>query len=147
MSYYEPDPKLMYDAAEQADPILKAQNQSAPRWLQGETHMGYRRRLAEKIQSHAPNCQSFKLAEAQGSAFDVLEKQIYDDARREALNPTNVPEGELREVKRIDQSGRPFSTFYGSPKVWMDTFNASNKKRLVGIRVANERGYHPSNVG
>jgi hypothetical protein len=76
----------------------------------------------------------------------VLEEQIYDDARREAQNPTNVPEGELREVKRMDQSGRPFSTFYGSPKVWMDTFSAT-KKRFVGIRVANERGYHPSNVG
>jgi hypothetical protein len=47
MSYYEPEPKLMYEAAEQADPILKVHNQSAPRWLQGETHMGYRRRLAE----------------------------------------------------------------------------------------------------
>jgi hypothetical protein len=76
MSYYEPDPKLMYEAAEQADPILKAQNQSAPRWLQGETHMGYRRRLAEKIQSHAPNCQGFKIAEAQGSAFEVLDTPL-----------------------------------------------------------------------
>jgi hypothetical protein len=39
-----------------------------------------------------------------------------------------------------------FSTFYGKPSTWMDTFSAT-KKKLVGIRIANERGYHPSNVG
>jgi hypothetical protein len=146
MPHYEPDPKLMYEAAEQADPILKAQNQSAPRWLQGETHMGYRRRLAEKIQSHAPNCQDFKIGEAQGSAFDVLEKQIYDDARREAQRPTQVPEGELREVRRTDQAGRPFIEFYGKPSVWLSQFHPGSK-RVVGIKTQTERGYHPSNVG
>lgn len=146
MAYYEPDPKLMYEAAEKADPILKAQNQSAPRWLEGETHMGYRRRLAEKIQPHAPNCQDFKLAEAQGSAFEALERQIYDDARREADRPTKVPEGELKQVTRYDQSGRPYYEWYGKPSVWLNDFHPGRKK-VAGIRQETQRGFFPSNLG
>jgi hypothetical protein len=93
MSYYEPDPKLMYEAAEQADPILKAQNQSAPRWLQGETHMGYRRRLAEKLQSHAPNCQGFKIAEAQGSASTCWKSKFMTMRARKRCAPLKYQRG------------------------------------------------------
>ena len=146
MPYYEPDPKLMYEAAEKADPILKAQNQSAPRWLEGETHMGYRRRLAEKLQPYAPNCQNFILAEAMGGAFETLERQIYDDARKQAERPTMIPEGELKEVKRQDATGRVSSEFYGKASAWLNEFSPG-KRRLIGIRTETQRGYFPSNVG
>jgi hypothetical protein len=94
-----------------------------------------------------PGMEEVKVHDMRGSAFDMIERQSFEAAQREARSPTNIPEGELKEVKRYDQAGRVSYEFFGKPKVWTDTFNATNKKRLVGIRVANERGYHPSNVG
>jgi hypothetical protein len=57
-----------------------------------------------------------------------------------------IPEGELREVKRYDQSGRVSLEFYGKPSVWLNQFS-QGKKRLVGIRTETQRGYFPSNLG
>jgi hypothetical protein len=125
---------------------LRPFNRSAPQPFPEETHDEYRRRALPILQNYAPGMQEVKVHDMRGSAFDMIEKQTFEAARREARSPTNIPEGELREVKRYDQAGRVFSEFFGKPSVWMDTFSAT-KKRLVGIRVANGRGYHPSNVG
>jgi hypothetical protein len=105
----------------------------APPPLERESETAYRRRLAETLQQHAPNCKNFNIRHSTGSAFDVLEKQIRQDAEREAQRPTNIPDGELRQVTRYDASGRPFYEYFGSPRVWIDTF-APPKKRLIGIR-------------
>jgi hypothetical protein len=105
----------------------------------------YRKRALPHVQQHAPNFQNVKIEDARGTAFDLLEKQIYDDAAREARNPTQIPEGELREIKRIDQAGRVSYEFFGKPSVWLDQFSPG-RKRLAGIRTETERGYRPSNV-
>jgi hypothetical protein len=105
----------------------------APPPMERESETAYRRRLAEGLQQHAPNCKDFNIRHSTGSAFDVLEKQIKADAEREAERPTQIPEGTLKERVTYDQSGRPSYTYYGSPRVWMDTF-ATPKKVLVGIR-------------
>jgi hypothetical protein len=115
------------------DPYFRMHRPSgAPPPLERENSTAYRRRLAEALQQHAPNCKDFNIRHSTGSAFDVLEKQIRQDAQREALHPT-VPEGELKQVTRYDASGRPYYDFFGSPRVWMDNFSAP-KKRLIGIR-------------
>ena len=85
------------------------------------------------VQEYAPSFKNVKVDDARGTAFDLLERQIYEDAKREARHPTNIPDGELREIKQIDRSGREISEFYGSPKTWLDWFGAP-KKKLVGIR-------------
>jgi hypothetical protein len=118
----------------------------APPPLEREPNSAYRRRLAEGLQQHAPHCQDFNVRHSTGTAFDTLEKQIKADAQREAVMPSVVPEGTLKEVVSYDAAGRPSRTFWGSPKVWMDEF-ASPKKRLVGIRTETERGYRPGNLG
>jgi hypothetical protein len=98
----------------------------APPPLERESETAYRRRLAEALQQHAPNCKDFNIRHSTGTAFDVLERQIKSDAQREAQHPTQIPEGTLKEVVSYDP-------YYGSPRVWMDTF-ATPKKQLVGIR-------------
>jgi hypothetical protein len=114
------------------DPYFRMHRPSgAPPPLERENNTAYRRRLAEALQQHAPNCRDFNIRHSTGSAFDVLEKQIRQDAEREAHHPT-VPEGELKQVTRHDASGRPFYEYHGSPRAWIDTF-AGPKKRLVGI--------------
>ena len=105
----------------------------APPPMERENETAYRRRMAETLQQHAPNCKDFNIRHSTGTAFDTLEKQIKADAEREAHHPTQIPEGELRQVTNYDASGRPSYTFHGSPKVWMSAFT-SEKKRVVGIR-------------
>lgn len=115
------------------DPLFRMHRPSgAPPPMERESETAYRRRLAEALQQHAPNCKDFNIRHSTGSAFDVLEKQIKADAQREALHPTQIPDGELRERVSYDQAGRPSYTYYGSPRAWLDNF-ATPKKFLVGI--------------
>ena len=78
--------------------------------------------------------------------FKYVEQQIFKAAEQEALHPTNIPEGELREVKKLDQSGRPIIEFHGRPGVWMSNFMPPTVKRVKNIRTENERGYVPGNM-
>jgi hypothetical protein len=129
---------------EAADDLLKPFNQFAPRYMEGETVDGYRKRLAGRVQQHAPTLKDINLRESVGTAFNLIEKQIYDEARREAVRPTTIPDGEMRELKRYDATGRPFTEFHGSPKAWLGDYSNGAKRRLVGIRTESVRGYIPS---
>ena len=144
---YQPDPTKLASIQEKADQTLRLFNESAPRSLEGETVAQYERRMAEKIQRHAPNFQSVNINECMGSAFNLIEKQIYEDARQEAARPTQIPDGELREVKAMDQSGRVMSTFYGRPSAWMNQFGDTRKRKVIGIRTETDHGYNPGNLG
>jgi hypothetical protein len=128
---------------EQTDDLLRLRNQSAPRALDGETVQSYRARMLSRVQEGAPGLKDINVRDARGSALDLLEKQIYEEARREARNPTTIPDGELREVKETDTTGRVTSKFFGRPSAWMSQFS-TGKKRVVGIRTENQRGYIPN---
>jgi hypothetical protein len=125
--------KNVQEARAKLDDVIQPFNRSAPRPFTDENAELYRKRTLPMVQQYAPNYQNVKVDDARGSAFDLLEKQIYDDARQEARRPTQIPEGELRQVTRYDASGRPYYDFFGSPRAWLDNFSAP-KKRLVGIR-------------
>jgi hypothetical protein len=51
-------------------------------------------------------------------------KQIYNAAQQEAHRPTQIPDGELRQITRRDASGRVSYEFFGSPSAWMNDFAA-----------------------
>src|SRR3984885_14969433 len=87
----------------------------APPPMERESETAYRRRLAETLQQHAPNCKDFNIRHSTGSALDVREKQIKADAQKEAVNPTQIPEGTLQERVTYDQAGRPSYSYFGSP--------------------------------
>jgi hypothetical protein len=131
-------------AHEAADDLLRQHKQFAPRYMEGETLTGYKKRLAGRVQQHAPSMKDINLRESIGSAFNLIEKQIYDEARREAERPSNIPAGEMRELTKFDATGRPFLEFHGHPSNWMDQFTNGAKRRLVGIRTESQRGYIPS---
>lgn len=138
------DPTELAKLHEAADDLLKPFNQSAPRYMEGETADGYRKRLAGRVQQHAPSMKDINLRESIGTAFSLIEKQIYDEARREAVRPTTIPDGEMRELTKYDATGRPFLEFHGSPKAWLGDFSNGAKRRLVGIRTETQRGYIPN---
>jgi hypothetical protein len=127
-----------------ADDLLRMHNRSARRPLDGETTLSYRRSLASELQEVTPSMKNINLREAVGTAFDLIEKQIYDEARREAVRPTTIPKGEMRELTKYDATGRPFLEFHGSPKAWLDEFSNGAKRRLVGIKTETQRGYIPN---
>jgi len=139
-----PDETEFAKAHEAADEVLRPFKQFAPRYMEGETLAGYQKRLAGRVQQHAPSMKNVNLRESVGTAFNLIEKQIYEEARREAVRPTTIPEGEMRELTKYDATGRPFIEWHGSPKAWMDDFSNGAKRRLVGIRTENQRGYIPN---
>jgi hypothetical protein len=73
---------------EPADELLRPFNQYAPRYMEGETLNSYDKRLTARVQQHAPSMKDINLREATGSAFKLLQNQIYEEARREAVRPT-----------------------------------------------------------
>ena len=125
--------KNVQEARARLDEIIQPFNRSAPRPFTDENAELYRKRTLPIAQQYAPRFQNVKIDDARGSAFDLLEKQIYEDVRQEAKRPTQIPDGELREVVRRDATGRPFYEYFGSPSVWLNDFT-TNKKKLIGIR-------------
>jgi hypothetical protein len=142
MAYPDPTEAAKYQA--EADEVLRQHKRSARRPLDGETTLSYRRSLASDLQQHTPSLKNVNLRESVGTAFDLIEKQIYDEARREVIRPTTIPKGEMREMRKFDDTGRPFYEWQGSPKAWMDDFSNGAKRRLVGIKTETQRGYIPS---
>ena len=143
-SLWQPDPTELAALQEKADEALRMFNQSAPRAMDGETVASYRRRMAAELQPYAPSMKDINIYESAGSAFDLIEKEIYDGARREVNNPTMIPEGQLREVRKTDQSGRPYTEFHGKVSTWLSHFTGPRRK-LIGIKTQTERGYIPNN--
>lgn len=101
-SYAERE-KNVQQARAKLDEAIQPFNRAAPRPFTDESSDLYRRRTLPLVQERAPNFQNVKVDDARGSAFDLLEQQIYDDARQEGYRPSTVPEGELRQVTRRDQ--------------------------------------------
>jgi hypothetical protein len=126
---------LFTEKQAEAHSILSLHGREAPPRLQGERLDSYDRRLTDLIAQTSPKFKDVNLRDAGSATYPILKKQVFEDSQREALHPTNIPEGTLREVKRVDPTGRPFSEFFGSPRTWLDQF-AAPRKRLAGI-------YHP----
>jgi hypothetical protein len=127
-----PEERLCIDEQAKAHEALRPFNRQAPPPLQREQLDQYERRLTYEVQKVAPNFKDLNLYEARGDAFKRLKEQVYADARQEARRPTQIPEGTLKEVTNYDQSGRPFYTYFGSPRVWLNDFS-SHAKKLAGI--------------
>jgi 8-oxo-dGTP pyrophosphatase MutT (NUDIX family) len=116
-----------------ADSVFQAFSQKAPRPLEGETVLAYRRRLATTLKDHSHTWKGVDLtAFADANAFGVAEQQIYADAMTAARNPVGLPDGELREIVSTDETGRRIVSFHGQPRSWMASFSAP-RGRLVNI--------------
>lgn len=135
MGWQDQDEQRKFNNIEQwAQLALKPLNIPVPAYIEGERLDQQRKRIMNKVRPFVSDAlQQVKTDDVFGSALDHYEKQFMESARAEALRPTKIPDGELREVISHDQSGRPMYSYYGSPRAWMDNFS-SPKKQLVGIR-------------
>jgi hypothetical protein len=110
----EADRAALSNAQARADSVYQAFGDRAPRYLDGENLIDYRRRLANKMKDHSPSWQPVDLTTLNDSALAVAETQIFADALKAAERPSNIPEGTFREVVRTDhQTGTRKIEFYG----------------------------------
>lgn len=122
----------MADAQAKADSVASAFGTSASRPLNGEGLLAYRKRMARGFQKHSKTWGEVDVYVLPKSAFEIAETQIYADAMQAARTPTDLPLGQLREIRQTDRAGRTISTFHGDMNAWMNDFK-STKRRLVGI--------------
>jgi len=102
------------DAQAKADAIFSGFGKHAPRPMEGEDLLDYRKRLATTLKTHSPRWKTSKLNGLPDDVFSNIEGQIYDDAAMAAANPIDLAAGELRMVTKIDPStGVRSNIFYG----------------------------------
>jgi len=89
-------------------------------------------RLASGLKTHSAAWAPVDLSRLDGAVLSVAEGQIYTDAMAAARNPTGVPEGELRTITSIDETGRRHLSFVGKPSSWMNDFSSS-RRYLTGL--------------
>src|SRR5215472_3940508 len=89
------------DAQARADAVFNGFGLRAPRPLDGEGLLDYRKRLATKLKSHSKIWGNVKLSVLPEEAFGIAETQIYDDAANAASHPADLQAGELRMVTKI----------------------------------------------
>ena len=134
------DHAAMANVQADADRVYSAFGDSAPRPMDGETLMTYRRRLAKGLQKHSDEWKEIDLGviSVEPKAFDVVEKKIYADAMSAAAHPVDIGAGVLREVRRRNHdTGHMIKEYYGSPRAWMEQF--SGGRRLAKFNLGDRR--------
>lgn len=121
------DMAVMTDAQAKADNVARAFGKSAPRFLNGEDILSYRRRLARDFQEHSPAWKAVDLGVLNDSVLTVAEAAIYTDAMAAAMNPKIAEDGGLRMIERTLPSGHRERQFVGHPSAWMGRFSGSKR--------------------
>jgi hypothetical protein len=107
------------EAQARADTVYSGFSKSAPRPMDGESLLAYRRRLLNGIKEHTAHKDSdLAVIAVDSAAFGIIEKQMYAEADALARSPASVPEGQLREIVRT-RGGHTYTEFVGDPKAWM----------------------------
>jgi hypothetical protein len=123
------DRAAMADAQAKADSVAHAFGDSAPRPLNGETLLAYRKRLASKYKDHSPAWKDVDLtAIGDASVIGIAEKQIYADAQAAASSPTISAAEGMREIKSMSAAGHHVSTFVGNPGAWTSQFKLQSRR-------------------
>jgi 8-oxo-dGTP pyrophosphatase MutT (NUDIX family) len=122
----------MADAQAKADAVYNAFGKQAPRALNGEDLLAYRKRLAAGVKAHSDQWKGIDISKADAAIFEIAEAKIYADAMDAAIHPEASPEGGLRAVTKDTGTGHRVTTFYGKPSDWMDDFRAPRMK--AGLR-------------
>lgn len=135
------DYHAMCDVQARADEVYSALGQrSAPRFLDGEDSLGYRRRLVRDLKKHSPDWKDVNIhAITDDSAFSVMERRVYADAMSVAATPVTADPGTLRAVHRTGPGGHKITEYVGEPSTWMNTFAGPVRQYAEGrIAVRND---------
>jgi len=129
-------------AQAKADGIYSAFGDSAPRPMQNELPLEYRRRVLMKLQTHSPTFkdEDIRAIAMVPKAFQIAEDQIFKDAWTAATTPEDIDGiGGLREVRRVNRdTGHVIKEYYGNPMAWMSQFTGG--RRLARFNLGKVRG-------
>ena len=85
----------------------------APRPLEGESLIRYRKRLATHLKKHSADWKGVKFSELPEPAFSIAEQHVYADAIEAAAHPVDLQPGEMRPVETTSSSGHRMTVFHG----------------------------------
>ncbi|CDY79470.1 Phage protein [Caballeronia glathei] len=128
------DYAAMADAQAKADSVYSAFGKQAPRALNGEDLLSYRKRLAAGVKAHSDQWKSIDISKVDAAVFEIAEPKIYADAFEAAAHPSASPEGGLRAVTKDTGTGHKITTFYGRPSDWMDSFRPPRLKGKINVQ-------------
>lgn len=123
------DINVMTGIQARADAAFRAHGVTtgAPRFLNGEDALGYRRRLAREHQAHSTTWKEADLGVLNDAVLTIAENAIYADSLAVAADPTTHAAGGLRMVRGETPTGHKEIKFYGQPKDWMGRFAGSQR--------------------
>lgn len=133
--YKEPsfeDRNALAEVRARADSVYQAATgRPASEPLPGEAPIAYRKRMADGLRKFSAKFKDERVDSLSGSAFDIVEQQIYADAQVAAKKPENLPPGQLRKITRND-SGHQITEYTGDPKAAWRNFSAG---AVLGIQL------------
>lgn len=125
---------VMADLQMRADNAFAAWGERAPRSLDGETPIAYRKRLLGFHKKHSARYKDADLSlVTDPTILGQVEAQIYADSAQAAVSPESVPEGMLRMVTHRDDNGCTVRKFYGHPSAWMSNWMGGRRKYVTKI--------------
>jgi hypothetical protein len=126
----EPQQKAKWHA--RADTLAHSFGSVAPSPAVSESSLQYRKRVAAFFQPLSPDWSSADLRPVPKNTFERIEAQIYNDAAREALQPTKIPPGTMVERISTDETGRRIKSYFGDPEACWGPFKVP-PKRVIGL--------------
>jgi hypothetical protein len=93
------------EAQAKADSVFQGFGERAPRPLEGESLIRYRKRLATHLKKHSADWKNVKFSELPEPAFAIAEQHVYADALEAAAHPVDLEPGEMRPVETTSSSG------------------------------------------
>ena len=108
------DYHALTDVQAKADGVFQAHGLHAPRFMQGEGVVAYRKRIASTLKAHSAVWKGIDLSAFPDDSFAIAESQIYNDAMVAAVNPVDLPEFVLRPITTVDHAtGQRSTRFVG----------------------------------
>jgi len=119
------------DAQAKADSVYSAFGKQAPRALNGEDLLAYRKRLVAPMVSHSQEWKGADISKLDAALFDKIEAKVYADAAQSANNPTDGFENGPRARTRRLESGHMVTEFFDSRPSWMDAHRPPRMKSKI----------------
>ena len=131
----------MCDIQARADEVYSAFGQrSAPRFMDGEDSLGYRRRLVRDLKKHSPDWKDVEIHKiADEGAFSVMERRVYADAMNVARSPVTAEAGTLRAVHKTGPGGHQITEYVGETSAWFEAFSGPVRQYVTSISNGSQR--------
>jgi 8-oxo-dGTP pyrophosphatase MutT (NUDIX family) len=109
------------DVQAKADSLYSAFGKQAPRPLNGEDVLAYKKRLAAPMKSHSSAWKDVDLTALDASVFAIAEAAIYADAQSASMRPADNARGEIARTRQLS-TGHTVTEFFDNRPSWMDSF-------------------------